>query len=115
MAVNQLAISTQLQAALSAVQAAIATAGNVDTATPFELQSVVAAVSAETTVLLSAISSFDVDIVTSSVAGMVAGQPPPILASTLVNQQSDSTQLATLLNALGYLQRLSTNLALASG
>ncbi|MBV9984500.1 hypothetical protein [Bradyrhizobium sp.] len=115
MTVNQAAISVQVQAALAAVQAAIASVGDIGVATPFELQPVVAAVSAETAVLLSAISSFDVDIITNSVAGMVAGLPAPTLASTLVGQQSDSAQLATLLNALGYLQRLSTNLALASG
>jgi hypothetical protein len=115
MAVNQAPISTQVQAALSAVQAAIATVGDIDTATPFELQPVVAAVNAELAVLQSAIAAFDADIITTSVAGMVAGLPAPTLWPILVSQQSDSAQIATLLNALGYLQRLAKNLAQATG
>jgi hypothetical protein len=113
--VNQAAISTQLATSLAAVQAALSAVPDIETATPFALQPVVTAVAAEISVLQSAIAQFDADIIVTSVAGVVAGQPAPTLWAVLLNQVSDSQQLATLLNALGYLQRLATNLAQATG
>lgn len=115
MSVNQTAISAQLATSLAAVNAALAAVPDISTATPFELQPVAAAVTAETATLQAAIALFDADIITTSVAGVVAGQPAPTLWPVLLNQVSDSQQLATLLNALGYLQRLATNLAQAAG
>lgn len=115
MRVNQSAISAQLATSLAAVQAAIAAVPDIETATPFALQPVVAAVSAEIAVLQSAVAQFDADIIVTSFAGIVAGQPAPTLWRVLLNQVSDSQQISTLLNALGYLQRLATNLAQATG
>jgi hypothetical protein len=113
--VNQAAISAQLAASIAAVTAALASVGTISTATPFALAPVAAAVSNEIATLQAAIAQFDADIVTSSVAGMVAGQPAPTLWPLLLAQAADSQQLAVLLNALGYLQRLATNLAQATG
>lgn len=115
MSVNQDLITAQLATSLAAVQAAIASVPDIQTATPFALAPVVAAVSNEIATLQSAIAQFDADIITTSVAGIIAGQPAPTMWSTLLNQMSDSQQLAALLNALGYLQRLATNLAQATG
>jgi hypothetical protein len=115
MAVHTLAISTQLQAALAAVTAAIAAAGTISTATPFALAPVAAAVSAEIATVQSAIAAFDADIATSSFAGLAAGNPPPTMWPLLLTQVSDSQQIAVLLNALGYLQRMAINLAEATG
>lgn len=111
MAVNQSLISAQLATSLSAVQAAIDAVDDISTASPFELQPVATAVAAEIVVLQNAVALFDADIITTSVAGVVAGQPAPTMWAVILNQVSDSAQLATLLHALGYLQRLSTNLA----
>jgi hypothetical protein len=115
MVVNQAAISAQLQAAQIAVQTAIANAGTISTATPFALAPVAAAVAAEIATLQNAIAQYDADIITGSVAGMVSGPPAPTLWPVLLAQIADSTQIAVLLNALGYLQRLSSNLAQATG
>jgi hypothetical protein len=115
MAVNQAAISAQLAISLAAVNAALAAVPDISTATPFALRPVAAAVSAEIAALQSAIAQFDADIITTSVAGVVAGQPAPTIWPVLLKQVSDSMQLATLFNALGYLQRLATNLAQATG
>ena len=115
MAVDQAGIATSVQAALAKVKAAIAGVGSISTATPFALAPVAAAVSAEIATLEAAISTFDDDIVTSSIAGMVERTPAPMLQATLLEQVSDSQQIATLLAALGYLQRLATNLAQATG
>jgi hypothetical protein len=62
-------------------------------------------------VLQNAIALFDADIITTSVGGIVPGVPAPTLWVPFLNQVSDSQQIAALLNALGYLQRLATNLA----
>lgn len=114
MSVNQGAISALLQAALAAVQAAIANAGDISAATPFALAPVATAVAAEIATLQSAIALIDADMITSSVAGVVTGSPAPTIWPVLLNQASDSAQISTLLNALGYLQRLSANLEQAS-
>jgi hypothetical protein len=114
-AVNQSAISTQLATSLAAVNAALAGAPDLSTATPFALRPVAAAVAAEIAALESAIAEFDADIITTSVAGVLPGNPPPTTWPVLLNQVSDSAQEAALLNALGYLQRLATNLAQATG
>lgn len=114
MAVNQSAIASQLATSLAAVQAAIDGVDDISTATPFALQPVAAAVTAEIAVLQAAADAFDADVITSSVAGVVAGQPAPTMWAVLLNQASDSAQLATLLHALGYLQRLATNLSQAN-
>lgn len=42
---------------------------------------------------------------------MVAGQPALTIWPVLLSRVSDSQQIAALLNALGYLQRIATNLA----
>ena len=115
MAVNQDAIATQVQAALTSVQSAIAAAGTLSTATPFALAPAAAAVAAAVSTVQNAIAAFDADMITTSVAGMVVGSPPPVLWPILLNQVSDSQQIAVLLDALGYLQRLATNLAEATG
>lgn len=110
MAVDQAAISLQLQASLAAVNAAIDSVGDISTATPFALAPAAAAVTAEIATLQSAIDEFDTDIITSSVAGVVSGVPAPTIWPVLLAQASDSEQIATLVNALGYLQRLAKNL-----
>jgi hypothetical protein len=110
MAVNQSVISAQLATSLAAVQAAISAVPDLSTATPFALAPVAAAVAAEITTLQSAIDAFDADIITTSVAGVTAGQPAPTQWAVLLNQVSNSAQISTLLNALGYLQRLAANL-----
>jgi hypothetical protein len=115
MAVNQSTISAQLATSLAAVQAAISAVPDLSTATPFALAPVAAAVAAEIATLQNAVAQFDADIVTTSVAGVTAGQPAPTQWAVLLNQVSDSQQIAALLNALGYLQRLATNLAQATG
>lgn len=115
MSIDQAAIAAQLDASLAAVNTALATVGDIATATPFALAPVAAAVAAEITTLQNAVALFDGDIVTTSFAGMIAGNPAPTLWPVLLNQVSDSQQLGTLLNALGYLQRLATNLAQATG
>lgn len=115
MTVNQSAISTQLATSLAAVQAALAAVPDIETATPFALAPVAAAVNAEIATLQNAIASFDADIIVTSVAGVVSGQPAPTLWPVLLNQVSDSQQISTVLNALGYLQRLATNLSQATG
>ena len=115
MSVDQIAISAQLATSLAAVNAALAAVPDIETATPFQLQPVAAAVAAEIATLQSAISLFDADIITTSVAGVVPGVPAPTIWPVLLQQISDSAQIATLLNALGYLQRLATNLAQATG
>lgn len=115
MAVNQSAISAQLSSSLAAVNAALAAVPDISTATPFALAPVAAAVAAEIAVLQDAIAQFDADIITTSFAGIVPGVPAPTLWPVLLQQVSDSQQIATLLNALGYLQRLATNLAQATG
>ena len=115
MSVNQPLLALQLQAALAAVQAAVSAAGDLSTATPFALQGVVAAINAEVATVQSAIATIDADIITTSVAGMVAANPAPTLWPILVSQAADSVQEATLLNGLGYLQRLAKNLSWATG
>jgi hypothetical protein len=115
MSVNQPAISAQLSTSLAAVNAALANVPDLSTATPFALAPVAAAVKAEIAVLQGAIAQFDADIITDSVAGIVSGVPAPTLWPVLLNQASDSAQIAVLLNALGYLQRLAKNLAEATG
>ncbi len=115
MAVDQAAIAASVQAALAKVKAAIAGVGTISTATPFALAPVAAAVSAEIATLEDAIAAYDGDIITSNVAGMVAGTPAPMLQATLIEQVSDSQQIGTLLAALGYLRRIATNLAQATG
>jgi hypothetical protein len=111
MSVNQSAISTMLATSLAAVQAAIDAVDDISTASPFALQPVATAVASEIVTLQNAVALFDADIITTSVAGVVAGQPAPTMWAVLLNQASDSAQLATLLTAMGYLQRLATNLA----
>lgn len=115
MTVNQSTISAQLATSLAAVQAALAAVPDIATATPFALAPVVAAVNSEIAVLQDSIAQFDADIITSSVAGIVPGVPAPTLWPLLLQQVSDSEQIAVLLNALGFLQRLSTNLSEATG
>lgn len=115
MAVDQATISDQLATSLATVQAALAAVPDIETATPFALAPVAAAVASEIAVLQSAIALFDADIITTSVAGVVAGQPAPTIWPVLLNQVSDSQQISTLLNGLGYLQRLATNLSQATG
>jgi hypothetical protein len=111
MAVNQAAISASLATSLAAVNAALSAVPDLSTATPFVLAPIAAAVAAEIATLQSAIDAFDADIITTSVAGVTAGQPAPTQWAVLLNQVSDSQQIAALLNALGYLQRLATNLS----
>lgn len=111
MAVNQSAIATQLQASLATINAALATIGSLATATPFALAPVAAAVTSEIATLEAAIDELDADMVTDSVAGVVSGQPSPVIWPVLLNQGSDSAQISTLMNALGYLQRLASNLS----
>ena len=111
MAVDQAAISAQLATSLAAVNAALAAVPDLETATPFELAPIAAAVASEIVVLQNAIDLFDADIITDSVAGIVPGVPAPTLWAPFLSQVSDSQQIAVLLNALGYLQRLATNLA----
>jgi hypothetical protein len=114
MAVDQASINAQLQASLATVQAAIAAVGDISTASPFALTPVVAAIDAEIATLQDAIDEFDADIITTSVAGVVTGSPAPTIWPVLLSQASDSEQIANLLNALGYLQRLSKNIAQVS-
>jgi hypothetical protein len=109
--VDQAAISAQLATSLATVNAALAAVPDIETATPFELAPVAAAVASEIAVLQNAIDLFDADIITDSVGGIVPGVPAPTLWVPLLNQVSDSQQIAVLLNALGYLHRLATNLA----
>jgi hypothetical protein len=109
--VNQSAISAQLATSLAAVNAALAAVPDIETATPFALQPVAAAVQAEIATLQSAIALFDADIIVTSVAGVLPGVPAPTIWPVLLQQISDSAQIAVLLNALGYLQRLATNLS----
>jgi hypothetical protein len=111
MAVNQAAISAQLATSLATVNAALAAVPDLETASPFVLAPIAAAVASEIAVLQNAIDLFDADIITDSVAGIVPGVPAPTLWAPFLNQVSDSAQIAVLLNALGYLQRLATNLA----
>lgn len=111
MSVDQAAISAQLATSLAAVNAALAAVPDIETATPFALAPIAAAVASEIAVLQNAIDLFDADIITSSVAGIVPGAPAPTLWVPFLNQVSNSAQIATLLNALGYLQRLAANLA----
>lgn len=115
MTVNSAAISAQLQSMLAAVQASIASVGTLSTATPIVLAPVVSAVNAGIATLQSAIATYDADIITTSIAGMIAGKPAPTLWPFLLAQSDDSNQIAVLLNALGYLQRISKNLAEATG
>lgn len=115
MAVDQAAFAAQLESSLAAVQAAVAAAGTISTASPFALAAVTQAVNAEIANLESAIAAYDADIITTSVAGVVAGPPAPTIWPILLNQVDDSVLLTRLINALGYLQRLSTNLAQATG
>jgi hypothetical protein len=115
MSVDQSAVSAQLATSLAAVNAALAAVPDISIATPFALAPVAAAVAAEITTLQNAIAQFDADIIVTSVAGIVPGVPAPTLWPILLNQISDSAQISTLCNALGYLQRLSANLAQAVG
>jgi hypothetical protein len=109
--VDQTAISAQLATSLAAVNAAVAAVPDLETASPFVLAPIAAAVASEIAVLQSAIDLFDADIITDSVAGIVPGVPAPTLWVPFLNQVSNSAQISTLLNALGYLQRLAANLA----
>lgn len=115
MSVDSAKVAAMVQASLSAVQAAIAAVpgGDISAATPFQLKPVADAVNAEVAVLQSAIAQYDADIITTSTAGMVTGQPAPTLWPVLLNQVADSVLIAQLLDALGYMQRLAVNLSQA--
>ena len=113
---DQSAIATSVNAAILAVQTAIAGVGTLRTATLVQLAPVTVAVALADALIDAAVLSLDADISNNGgVAGLVPGQPGPIVGAMLVAQASASDQLARLLTLRSYLKRITTNIAQATG
>lgn len=115
MSLNQSSLVAGLNAALVAVQAAVTAAGRLQSASIATAAPVAAAAANALPVVAAAIAAVDADIDTTTVGGVVAGLPAPVMVQSLLRAASDVQQLATLVYTQAYLSRLATNVAQAPG
>jgi hypothetical protein len=104
-----------LNAALAAVQAAVTAAGRLQGASIATVAPVAAAAANALPVVAAAVAALDGSIDTTTVGGVVAGIPTPVMVQTLLRAASDVQQLAKLVYLQGYIGRLATNVAQAPG
>lgn len=115
MAVNQAAIAAQLITQMALVKGSISTVGTMQEDSPIVLKTVYNAVQNALVPFLAAIATYDADIDTTSVGGVVAGVAAPQLATALLNQAADVAQQARLLVAQAYVSRVGVNVLNAPG
>lgn len=115
MSLNQSSLVAGVNAAIAAVQAAVTAAGRLQGASIATVAPVAAAAANALPAIAKAVAAVDSDIDTTTVGGMVSGQPAPVMVQSLLRAASDVQQLATLVYLQAYMARLATNLAQAPG
>lgn len=108
--INATPISVALTAELAAVNAQLLLIPSLQNATATQIVPLYKTVVAMLNTLNAAITQYDADIITTNVAGLAPNVAAPQLWPILLNQENDSLQIATLLNMLGYVARIKTNL-----
>jgi hypothetical protein len=116
MALDQGGLATALAGDLVTVLNSISTVGTLQTASPLILSTKLSPpVNTVLADLNAAIAELDTEIITDSVAGMVAGNAAPDLWPILVTQAYDSRQMANLLTARAYAGRVQVNVENSPG
>jgi hypothetical protein len=115
MAMDQLEVAGEIGDSLTTVLATVSTIGTLQTASPLILSTLITVMGDSLAAINAAISQLDTEIITDSVAGMVAGTPAPDLWPVLVAQANDSRQMALFLNVRAYAGRAQTNTAMSPG
>jgi hypothetical protein len=115
MAVDQEAIANDMTTQIALVNAAIAAAGVLNTASLSQLQPVVEVIENAVNVFNADAALIDADIDQNNFGGVDPTQPAQINIGLLLTQASDVSQLAVLLESENYLARASINIQQATG
>jgi len=105
----------QITTQMALVNGSISVVGDLQDATPVVLATIYAAVLNALAPFEAAIAATDADIITTSVGGVVSGQPSPFLSATLLEQTLDVEQQARLIIAASYVTRVGANVFSSPG
>jgi hypothetical protein len=108
--VNNALLQTNMAAALTVVNTAIPTIGTLQESPPSTIKTVYNAVQNALAPFNAAIASYDADIDTSSVGGVVATLLPLQMVTALKNQVLDVGNQAITIIAQSYVTRVASNL-----